>query len=59
MDQDRLKLDPGCLVQKSQKKYITNSRAGKVFYDTFYDNHWTVHLDADKMIYRGFSDMHN
>ena len=63
MDQKRLKLDPSCLIQKSHKKYITNRPAGKAFCDTFHghsmDNHWTVHLDADKMIYRGFSDMHN
>jgi hypothetical protein len=57
MDQERSKLDPGCLIQKSHKKYITNIHAGKAFYDTFYDNHWTVHLDADKIIDRGFSDM--
>jgi hypothetical protein len=54
MDQERLKLDPGCLIQKSHKKYITNRPAGKVFCDTFrghsMDNHWTVDPDADKVI---------
>jgi len=55
MDQERLKLDPGGLIQKSHKKYITNRHAGKAFYD----NHWTVYLDADKVIYRGFACYRN
>jgi len=59
MDQERLKLDPGCLIQKSHKKYITNRHAGKAFYDTLHghsmDNHWTVYPDTDKVIYSGFS----